>query len=95
MKIAIDTKEDSLEDIKKVIRMLQHLVGEGGEFFETKEAGEGELKEGIFNMFSDSPKAGTTESGTQASEQEKGTFDVDEFIDEKKDEDDEPKVIPY
>ena len=28
MKISIDTKEDSHEDIKKVIKMLQHLVGE-------------------------------------------------------------------
>lgn len=28
MKITIDTKEDSHEDIKKVIRMLQNLVGE-------------------------------------------------------------------
>lgn len=28
MKITIDTKEDSHEDIKKVISMLQHLVGE-------------------------------------------------------------------
>lgn len=28
MKITIDTKDDSHEDIKKVIRMLQHLVGE-------------------------------------------------------------------
>ena len=28
MKISIDTKEDSHEDIRKVIRMLKHLVGE-------------------------------------------------------------------
>jgi hypothetical protein len=28
MKLTIDTKEDSHEDIKKVIKMLQHLVGE-------------------------------------------------------------------
>jgi len=28
MKISIDTKEDSHEDIRKVIKMLQHLVGE-------------------------------------------------------------------
>ena len=28
MKISIDTKEDSHEDILKVIRMLRHLVGE-------------------------------------------------------------------
>ena len=28
MKISIDTKEDSHQDIKNVIRMLSHLVGE-------------------------------------------------------------------
>jgi hypothetical protein len=28
MKISIDTKEDSHEEIKKVIKMLNHLVGE-------------------------------------------------------------------
>jgi hypothetical protein len=28
MKLTIDTKEDSREDIRKVISMLQHLVGE-------------------------------------------------------------------
>ncbi len=29
MKLSVDTKEDSHEDIRKVIRMLQHFVGEG------------------------------------------------------------------
>jgi len=28
MKITIDTKEDSREDIRNAIRMLQHLVGD-------------------------------------------------------------------
>jgi len=33
MKISIDTKEDSHEEIKKVIRMLQNLVGDSQEVF--------------------------------------------------------------
>ena len=33
MKISIDTKEDSHEEIKKVIKMLQNLVGDSGEIF--------------------------------------------------------------
>ncbi len=33
MKISIDTKEDSHEDIRKVVRMLQHLVGDSQEVF--------------------------------------------------------------
>jgi len=28
MKISIDTREDTHDDIRKVIKMLQHLVGE-------------------------------------------------------------------
>ena len=28
MKLSVDTKEDSADDIRKVIRMLQHIVGE-------------------------------------------------------------------
>jgi len=86
MKIAIDTKEDSLEDIKKVIKMLQHLVGES--VFENREE-QGELKEGIFNLFDNPPQENSQHS------EKKDEFDIDEFIDEKKDEDDEPKVIPY
>ncbi len=31
MKISIDTKEDSHDDLKRVIRMLQNLVGESTE----------------------------------------------------------------
>ena len=33
MKVSIDTKEDSHEEIKKVIKMLQNLVGESQEIF--------------------------------------------------------------
>lgn len=33
MKISIDTKEDSHDDIKKVIRMLQNVVGDSQEIF--------------------------------------------------------------
>lgn len=29
MKLSVDTKEDSHDDIRKVIKMLQHFVGEG------------------------------------------------------------------
>src|SRR3989338_1644161 len=33
MKVSIDTKEDSHEEIKKVIKMLQNLVGDSQEVF--------------------------------------------------------------
>ena len=33
MKLSIDTKEDSHEDLRKVIKMLQHIVGDSQEVF--------------------------------------------------------------
>ena len=38
MKVSIDTKEDSHEEIKKVIRMLQNLVGDSEEIFTNQPA---------------------------------------------------------
>ena len=53
MKITIDTKEDSAEEIKKLIKMLSSLIGEeykSGD--ENKEVPE--VSEGTFNMFDSS-----------------------------------------
>ena len=53
MKITIDTKEDSTEEIKKLIKMLSSLIGEeykSGD--ENKEVPE--VSEGTFNMFDSS-----------------------------------------
>ena len=33
MKLTIDTKEDSHDDLRKVIKMLQHIVGDSQEVF--------------------------------------------------------------
>ena len=38
MKLSIDTREDSHEDLRKVIRMLQHIVGDSGEVFTNQPA---------------------------------------------------------
>lgn len=40
MKVSIDTKEDSHEEIRKVIRMLQNLVGDNAEIFTNQPASE-------------------------------------------------------
>ena len=53
MKITIDTKEDSAEEIKKLIKMLSSLIGKeykSGD--ENKEIQE--VSEGMFNMFDSS-----------------------------------------
>jgi hypothetical protein len=62
MKISIDTKEDSPEEIKKAIRMLSSLVGEKvntnqGNVFEDSSTGLGDTSESggsaFGNMFGD------------------------------------------
>ena len=50
MKITIDTKEDSNEEIKKLIKMLSSLIGEDYK----KEDETPEVSEGVFNMFDSS-----------------------------------------
>jgi len=53
MKITIDTKEDSAEEIKKLIKMLSSLIGEEYRLVdENKEVPE--VSEGTFNMFDSS-----------------------------------------
>lgn len=50
MQITIDTKHDSPEDIKNIIRLLQALVGESqsSNIFSSS----GETPQGLFNIFS-------------------------------------------
>lgn len=86
MKIAIDTKEDSAEDIKKVIRMLQHLIGE----HEDSMTNSPEVKEGLFSLF-DSPQQQQEQDTTQ----QKDSFRVDEFLDEKDKEERDNRIVPY
>jgi len=55
MKITIDTKEDSHEEIRKIIKMLSSLMGEEaftnqGNIFEDKEPGP---SQNVFSMFED------------------------------------------
>ena len=83
MKITIDTKEDSHEDIKKVIKMLQHLVGE-------------ESYTNQPNIFEDSSTP--TETGNEfASMFGNSSIEHKEepMDDEKKRSKDIPQVIPY
>ena len=57
MKISIDTKEDSPEEIRKLIRMLLALVGDSSGYEEKASPATGE---GLFDMFGD-PQASTAE----------------------------------
>lgn len=98
MKIEIDTKHDSPEEIRKVIKMLQHLVGEHSytnqpNIFEDPDSfGTGSDEESasdtgstnaFVNMFGDSSREPKEEP-------------MDEPEEEKKEAKEEiPEVIPY
>ena len=67
MKISVDTKEDSHDDIKKVIRMLQHLVGDNQEIF-TNEPSIAQEASPMANIFGDSSSASETPASSEAAE---------------------------
>jgi len=85
MKITIDTKEDSHEEIKKVIRMLSSLVGDHeiisnqGNLFENKETSETPQSDAFSNMFGDSSILKEDEEGTEKNEKKKDVFEVIEY----------------
>jgi len=55
MKLTIDTKEDSHEEIKKVIKMLQNLVGDSEEMFSNQPVSDSSSSVGspFVNIFGD------------------------------------------
>ncbi len=68
MKISIDTKEDTHEDIKKVIKMLQHIVGDSQEIFTNQPAADSNISP-IANIFGDTSSASdSTNAGTPPAE---------------------------
>lgn len=72
MKIEIDTKEDSHEEIQKVIRLLQHLVGDQEVFSNSPSTAESEATTSVFNnIFGDnSPVPETAPSAPQEAKEE-------------------------
>jgi len=90
MKISIDTKEDSHDEIKKVIKMLQNLVGETQEIFTNEPSASTETSTSPFaNIFGDTSSSGTqsttaetqettqeAQAGTEASESTQSTEDL-------------------
>ena len=75
MKITIDTKEDSAEEIKKLIKMLSSLIGE--EYKSVDENKEiPEVSEGVFNMF-DSP---AEEKNEEDEKEEDKPFELNDVV---------------
>ncbi len=68
MKISIDTKEDSHEEIRKVIKMLQNLVGEGQEIFSNEPDSSASSQSPIANIFGDASSVSSPSVDLSASE---------------------------
>lgn len=70
MKVSIDTKEDSHEEIKKVIKMLQNLVGDSQEIFSNEPSVSAPSNESpIANIFGDSSSGSSSgEASSQTAE---------------------------
>ena len=88
MKIEIDTKHDSPEELKKVIKMLQHLVGESPitnqpNIFEDP------------NSFGASSTEGTPSSGGVFGNMFDSPSSTTEETETKKEEEETPELIPY
>ena len=65
MKLEINTKEDSHDEIRKVIKMLQHIVGDSSEVFTNQPivSTAAETSQNAFvNMFGDSSTPAASES---------------------------------
>lgn len=100
MKISIDTKEDSPDEIRKLIRMLLALVGESSSYAEKAPPS---TDEGLFDMFGD-PSASIAEQQQLGKDSGSGGMDINDFIDNADEssqqktgtgEDDDFKVVPY
>ena len=70
MKVSVDTKEDSHEEIKKVIKMLQNLVGDSQEVFINQPTEQSQSTENTFtNILGDIPNTAQEQSSTEQAAQ--------------------------
>ena len=66
MKVEINTTEDSHEEIRKVIKMLQHIVGDAEEVFTNQPTASAETTQNAFvNMFGDSSSTASPSMGQE------------------------------
>ncbi|MBI2655304.1 hypothetical protein HYX06_02670 [Candidatus Woesearchaeota archaeon] len=67
MKVTVDTKEDSHDDLRKVIKMLQHIIGDSQEVFSNQPgilSSQAAESSPIANIFGDISSASSTEQGS-------------------------------
>ncbi len=82
MRVTVDTQHDSHEDIKKVIKMLQHLVGDSQEIFTNQPGAAQEIPSPIANIFGDisSQTQATATETTQETQQTQETSESTEDL---------------
>ncbi|MBI2652387.1 hypothetical protein HYX00_02875 [Candidatus Woesearchaeota archaeon] len=84
MKISIDTKEDSHDEIKKVIKMLQNLVGDSQEIFTNQpisESGSTETTGSPFaNIFGDTSPSQDTSTSPETEEATESTESTEDLF---------------
>ena len=78
MKITIDTKTDSTEEIKKMISLLENLMGSTHSTIVGDSPSTMDASPEMFSMFSGSNETKTEEP---AEEKKSETFDVDDLLD--------------
>ena len=70
MEIKIDTKKDSVDDIKKIIRFLQNFIENNKTSNYSKEPEMPEVDEGAFNIFGDDSDSSTSSTLTNTDKDE-------------------------
>ena len=80
MKISIDTKEDSHDEIKKVIKMLHNLVGDSEEVFTNQLESSTQETSPMANIFGDTNSSSqeTPDSASAAQETEEAQAEASE-----------------
>jgi hypothetical protein len=92
MQITIDTKQDSIDDIKKVIRMLQSLVNE--EPVTSSPLLQGQ-SESLFNMFDNSDPSSNASNPPQNSSPIPSKSQDINLDEDEKELGDLPQIVPY
>ena len=90
MKITIDTKEDSHSEIRKVINLLTHLLGEGSSEVLSSDETPEESAAAFTNMFGNSESSESTEESSVGSTDDDAPDD-----DTPTDDGDVPEIVPY
>jgi len=93
MRIEIDTKKDSVEDIQKTIEFLQKFVNGSGSTSYNSTGADLPSSDGVFNMFNDDSPSSSDSTASNDSDSSPQTMTYGETEKKDDDEDDNPGII--